>query len=306
LTIGSQGAIAPAAALPLISIFAMPKAFRGHFGIIQRNAITSWTLLKPKVQVFLFGDDQGTAEIARELGLRHIPDVARCKTGAPRIDDIFAKAEEAVPDGLLCYVNADIMLMDDFRRAAEHAATMSPMLMIGRRWDTDITDSWDFQAPDWQDQLRIVAQTRGRQAPSIAIDYFLFTKGLGLDILPLALGRGLWDHWLVANARRKGAAVLDASACVTAVHQNHDYSHHPEGREGVWSGEDARQNRRLIGPFYRMLTIADASHRLTSDGIERRYFYRWHKIMRVLLRFWRRPRTVFEIVQWWATNLPKR
>ncbi len=31
-----------------VTIFATPKAFRGHFSVIQRNAIESWTRLSPK------------------------------------------------------------------------------------------------------------------------------------------------------------------------------------------------------------------------------------------------------------------
>ena len=148
----------PAASMsPPLTLFATPKAFRGHFAIIQRNAIISWTRLRPKVDIILMGNDPGTAEIARELSLRHIGEVASNRSGAPRIDDMFAKAEAAVSEGLLCYVNADIMLMDDFRRAAQRVAAFSPLLMIGRRWDTDITTPWDFEPADWQDRLRALA-----------------------------------------------------------------------------------------------------------------------------------------------------
>ena len=54
-----------------ITIFATPKKFDGHIGVIQRNAITSWTHIQPKPEVILFGTEPGTAELAAELGLRH-------------------------------------------------------------------------------------------------------------------------------------------------------------------------------------------------------------------------------------------
>src|SRR6266436_4735997 len=219
-----------------VTLFGTPKAFRGHFAIIQKNAITSWTRLQPKVDVILFGNDSGTAEMAQELGIRHIGDIACNQSGAPRVDDLFAKAEDAVPHGLLCYVNADIMLMDDFPRAVRRLASLSPLMMIGRRWDTDITEPWDFQAKDWQARLQILVRTQGKQGTAGAIDYFLFSKGLGRNLLPLALGRTLWDHWLVWNARKQGAAIVDASDVVMAVHQNHDYSHHPADQLAVLLG----------------------------------------------------------------------
>jgi hypothetical protein len=271
-----------------ITIFAIPKAFRGHFAVIQRNAITSWTHIRPKVDIILCGNDPGTAEIAGELGLRHIADIAYMPSGAPRLDDLFTKAEDAVPEGLLCYVNADIMLMSDFRLAARQLSGWSPLLMIGRRWDTDITEPWDFETPGWEDRLRAVVQARGKQASTHAVDYFLFSKGLGRGLLPFALGRLLWDHWLVWNARRRGAAVVDASDLVLAVHQNHDYSHHPAGHAGVWNGEEAARNRALVGDYGRWLTIDDADRRLTAAGIERQYRY----IGRSVAFCFRHPRAV--------------
>jgi len=76
----------------MLTLFATPKAFRAHTGIIQRNAITSWTRLNPRPEIILFGDDEGTSAIARELGLRHVPEIAHNHTGAPMLDDLFAKA----------------------------------------------------------------------------------------------------------------------------------------------------------------------------------------------------------------------
>ncbi len=45
-----------------LTILAMPKPFRGHIGIIQRNAITSWTKLQPRPEILLFGTEEGAAE----------------------------------------------------------------------------------------------------------------------------------------------------------------------------------------------------------------------------------------------------
>ena len=56
----------------MLTLFAIPKAFRGEFNQIQRNAITSCTLLEPKPEIILLGDDEGTAEVAKEFGVRHV------------------------------------------------------------------------------------------------------------------------------------------------------------------------------------------------------------------------------------------
>src|SRR6266851_2094454 len=82
------------AASPILTIFSAPKAFSGHVGIIQENAIRSWLSLKPTPKIILFGDDAATAGFARGLGggrrrgrireRRHHPDPAQHRGGADR------------------------------------------------------------------------------------------------------------------------------------------------------------------------------------------------------------------------------
>src|ERR1700689_2205182 len=98
----------------MLTIFAIPKPFRGQSDLIQRNAVASWTRITPRPEVLLFGDEEGTAEVARELGVRHAPEVARNELGTPRLDDLFARAERIATTPLLAYVNADIILSDEF------------------------------------------------------------------------------------------------------------------------------------------------------------------------------------------------
>lgn len=53
----------------MLTLFTTAKPFRGHDGIIQWNALKSWALLRPSVEVILFGDEEGAAKTAEELGL---------------------------------------------------------------------------------------------------------------------------------------------------------------------------------------------------------------------------------------------
>ncbi len=276
----------------MLTIFAIPKPFRGHIAIIQRNAIASWTLLRPRPGIILFGDEPGMAEVARDLGVRHVPEVARNHSGTPLLHDLFAQAEQLAQDGLLCYVNADIILMDDFLGAVERVSRWRPrLLMVGQRWDVDLREPWDFDQPGWQDSLRSAALRAGKQQPPNAIDYFVFSKGLGRNLLPLAIGRRGWDNWLVWHARSQRASVVDASPVVMAVHQTHDYSHHPGGAEGVWLGEEARRNRELIGGWWHLYTIEDATHKLTPEGM-RRCFRHWPWMIR---RGFSHPGSIFRL-----------
>gem|GEM_PF-7001836 len=48
----------------MLTLFTTAKPFEGHSGVIQRNTLKSWKLLHPDIEIILFGDDAGGAEIA--------------------------------------------------------------------------------------------------------------------------------------------------------------------------------------------------------------------------------------------------
>ena len=280
----------------MLTLFTTPKAFRGHIAVIQRNALMSWTRLHADMEILVFGDDEGTVETARELGVQHIGDVAKNSFGTNRVDDMFARAQAMSRHRALCYVNCDIVLTHEFVDAARRALEWSDrFLMIGRRWDTDVTEPIDFSCGSWEKDLMERARTIGYQRAAYNIDYFLFTKGLFAELLPLAIGRYAWDNYLVWKAREINAAVVDASAVVPAIHQNHDYAHYPGGAEALWHGEEAKLNLRLAGGGAQRRTIDDAQWRLTRAGMEKNWLYWLAPAKRVvseadrLGRAWLRP-----------------
>src|SRR6266567_7426313 len=89
----------------MITFFTTAKPFRGHDGIIQRNALQSWKLLHPDVEVILFGDDEGAAEVCSELGLRHEPYVERHESGMKYLNYMFERAQTMALHDFLCYYN---------------------------------------------------------------------------------------------------------------------------------------------------------------------------------------------------------
>jgi hypothetical protein len=89
------------------------------------------------------------------------------------------------------------------------------------------------------------------------------------------VGRVHWDHWLVWRALACKEPVVDVSPCVMAVHQNHDYGYHPQGKHGVWHDEESQRNHQLAGGWKHFRTIADATAILRADGLKsntKRYF----------------------------------
>lgn len=255
----------------MLTVFALPKPFQGHINVIQRNAITSWTRLSPRPEIILFGNEDGTAAIARELGLRHVPDVRCNEYGTPLLNDLFEKAQDLATHGTLCYVNADILLLSDFMKAVEQVALWrGRFLLAGRRTNLDVDQLLYSDSPQCETRLRRWALEKGILSESGWIDYFVFSRGLYVGLPPFALGRGYWDLWLLWKARASLVSVVDASRVVLAIHQNHDYSHqphHPQTGVEPLCGEELKRNFKLMGRR-RVYTLDDATHKLSAKGFE--------------------------------------
>lgn len=257
----------------MITLFSTPKPFNGHISVIQRNALCSWQRVHPDAEIILFGDDAGAAEVCRELGIRHVPQVHKNRHGTKYLAGIYDQAQELARHEILCHVNCDILLLDDFCAALLPVARrFDAFLMAGRRWDVDIRELLDFNRSDWLAQVRDLALRTNRQRPAQWIDYFTFRKGLFRGRIPeFVIGRPGWDNWLLWYALSSGTPLVDASAVIFAVHQNHDYGYHPDGETGVWEGEEALENYKLLQGNRRFRTLENATHMLKADGLHRNY-----------------------------------
>lgn len=272
----------------MLTFFTTAKPFRGHNGITQRNALQSWKRLHPDAEVILFGNDEGAEEVSAELGLRHEPSVDQAVEKTRRADIMFRRAQEIARHDVLCYANCDIVLMSDFRHALGRVGAAHPkFLMVGRRWDTEIREPIDFKTGVWEDKIRQRALKEGQQQDGGWIDYFAFSRGLFVDLPPLVVGRVYWDNWMVWKALENGYPVVDASPVVVAVHQNHDYSHHPEGKQGVWGDEEAKRNLDQAGGPDRLRSIGDATEVLRQGGLKKNRARHWVSFKRRTGAAWR-------------------
>lgn len=146
----------------MITLFAVPKPMQGEFARLQENAVGSWRALGPGVEILLLGDEPGLPALAEKFHARHIRDVARTDYGTPRVDDIFRIGTREAANNLLCYINADIILTQDFHAALSAVAGWKRrFLMVGRRWDLDVNDLLDFVSPDWERKIRQQTEAEG-------------------------------------------------------------------------------------------------------------------------------------------------
>ena len=253
----------------MITIFTIPKPFEGHIGLIQRNAIGSWARLHPNCQILLCGSEPGTREVAAEFDIESIPTVEQNEFGTPLLNSAFAAAEKIARFRLLCYVNADIVLLSDFVVAARRVAgAKRRFLMVGQRCNLDVTDEIPLDAGGWQAELRRRARQTGALYRREAMDYFVYPRGTIGPLPAFAVGRPGWDNWMIYHARKQRIPVIDATPSTLVIHQNHGHGHVKQATGTKWEGPEANANRALAGSQDLAFTLVDATHRLTVHGIE--------------------------------------
>jgi hypothetical protein len=262
-----------------ITLFSAPKPFTDpHIATIQRNAIQSWTLL-PDVEVLLIGDEQGVAEAAKELGVKHLPDVKCSNSGTPLISSMFQLARENSNSDLLCVINADMILMSDFVEVAQQAKNLKEkFVLLSQRWDLDVTQPLNF-SEGWQDSLRSTVHGQGQLHRPAGSDFFLFPRTCYPDVPDFAIGRAGWDNWMIYKARQESWPVIDCTPSLMIVHQNHDYRHLSGGKSHYTHPETDENIRLAGGPAVVRYTILDATRRLKNGKLVRPAFTSLH--------FWR-------------------
>ncbi len=259
----------------MITLFTAPKPFEDeHIARIQRNAIRSWRALGDEVEVLLLGEEPGLVEAAGDLGLTSLAVHSRAPSGAPLIDELFMLARENASHSILAYLNADVILLDDFLPAVKIVEErFDQFLLVGNRWDIDYHDELEFDG-GWIAAMRTLLCEHGRKHPPMGSDYFVFRKDQFEDMPGFALGRAGWDNWMMYKARHEGWPLIDASEHITAIHQDHDYGHLPGGQPHYRHPESS-QNIELAGGYEAMFRLRDADWLLSENGLRRKHLSEW-------------------------------
>lgn len=243
----------------MLTLFTIPKPFCGEIDLIQRNAIKSWICLIPKPEIILFGNEQGIQNVAEEMGVSHVPEIKCNEFGTPLLSSVFGKADRISRNNLLCYINADIILMNDFLSAVGKIQRKRRFLMIGKRWNIAINELLKFEERNLEEKLRARVIREGQLHPSDGVDYFVYPKGVWGMIPPFVIGRLFWDNWLIYQARHRGAAVIDATSVAMAIHQNHSYTGR-KTKEQIREGPEGQRNLELAEGVEKLFTLLDATH----------------------------------------------
>ena len=140
-------------------------------------------------------------------------------------------------------------------------------LLIGQRWDLDITRELDYST-DWQVRLKQECAEKGRLHKPSGSDYFIFPRECFQFIPDFAIGRAGWDNWMIYHSRLKGWKTIDSSAEIQIIHQSHDYSHLPGGQTHYHLPE-SDENIRLAGGRRTIFNIPDANYDFHEGQLKR-------------------------------------
>lgn len=203
------------------------------------------------------------------MGVKHLPNIETNEFGTPYLRSAFEEVRKNASFEILCYVNADIIFFDDLLRSIQRIP-FKQFLIIGRRTNVNILHTVDFSNEGWGEYLKNQARMHGTLAGVSWIDYFIFTPGLDLkEFPPFVVGRPTWDNWFIFNARKQGIEVVDITSTNLAIHQNHDYSHIPNGKGKSWDGPESKINNRYYKEQVKNNsfcgTFFDANYILTSQ-----------------------------------------
>ena len=162
---------------PLITIFTAPKPFTNpHIRIIQRNAIHSWSNLGKEVEILLIGNEEGMADVAQEMGVRHLPQVKCNQMGTPLISSMFELARKESTSPFLAIINTDILLFPELISVTKKVAeVLNKFLIVGQRMDINIREPLVYQQ-DYFKQLRGYVLEYGSLHSPFGSDYFVFPR----------------------------------------------------------------------------------------------------------------------------------
>ncbi|WP_432798918.1 hypothetical protein [Poriferisphaera sp. WC338] len=244
-----------------VTLFSLPKAFTGHSGVIQRNAVRSW--VHAGHPVILLGTDEGIAEMAEEVGATYIPDVAMSDLGTPILSSAFQLASAKATTPYLGYINGDILITQSFNLDVSKLG--DDFLCVGRRTDVDIEWEVDFDDEHAVAKLWQIIADQGQLHPKTGIDYFIFPQESSLLKIPdFVVGRPGWDNWMCDRTWKLGIPMVCLTNHLTVGHQNHDYGHIKQYRGKAWDNPETDKNRALQDGVHR--DLEDCTWRVNETG----------------------------------------
>ncbi|MBD74995.1 MAG: hypothetical protein CMM96_05890 [Rickettsiales bacterium] len=269
----------------MITIFSTAKDFIGDDKIRQENALNSWRSISNEIEIIIFDKSQGTEKASKKINAVYVPDIELSAYGTPILSDLFNRANQIARFSTLCYINADIILPDNFLSVIQIAQeSLRKFLMVGYRWDIENNNVINFFNSEEKKRFWDNAIKYSKKQSCSFIDYFIFKKNQLGKIPNFTMGFPGYDNWMIWNARRKLMPVIDASKLIQVIHQNHDVPmYEKKGHPKL-----IKRNDNVNKPLHKdnVLNLLDCTHFIKNGRVEKnnekeakiRYWYKLEKI----------------------------
>lgn len=207
-----------------ITIFTVPSAFIGEQEVVQRNAILSWKLLQPQSEIILFGSAEGTAEIASELSLVHIPEMEQMG------HEMLNKVKELAKYDIITYVKPSVILTSQLASVVRQTSSkLNNFLLIGRCWEISKSKAINFEVAVWEKQLEKKIADDGFLGQSNRENYYIFSRQL-LDRLAVSNKN---EDSIYNLALRQKYSLVDASQAAIALGQRSESANNEAEVNGI-------------------------------------------------------------------------
>jgi hypothetical protein len=212
----------------LISLVTAFKKFQGNYDRIQKSALFSWN--SNDLQVIAPNNEVGIKDSCKDFqNISFIDDVKRGRelgfsTQAPIFKDLIEKALPVANTPMVGFLNADIVLLEDFSKKLEAILEKYGygIFITGSRNDIRL----DYYVNDEQSYKRIQAEPRTLFSGS---DIFITSKyiwRLLVSGMPeFIMGRCCLSDWLCLQAQVKKLKKYNSTNFLPTLHPVHGDEH---------------------------------------------------------------------------------
>jgi len=231
------------------------------YGIIQYNAIKSWTLLKPRPQILVMGTDPGSEDLCKELDVTYVPDVEVNVENVPIIPSMIKIAEKMSTNDVLALCSSDIILFQDViatcKAMANRPKELNEFCGMAIKFNKKINQKINFSG-DWRKEIKKNTWSAGAWAG----DYFLHNKGYWKeDMPPFVIGRARCDNWMVWYGVVQRGCLVNMTEALTIIHHSHEKFETNGRGEGLTNTPGFKNNQK----FYKIKGINDAPWKMNKD-----------------------------------------
>ncbi len=194
-----------------LTFFTIPQTFNTQYDLMWWNAVKSWTLLKPKPDIFLLGNAPSLASIANDLSLYHIPNLDQNSS----INEIAKWLDKLTNNRIIVYINPNVILTEGFTETIQDIYNnQDNFLLTGQYRVIQAKGSININNNQWQQLLRTMAYKQ--TMPQLQNIYLVFTKQLLKQLFaPDPNVEYSWKKQLSYAALRKSYPIIDGSNIIT-------------------------------------------------------------------------------------------